>query len=379
MEVRRLEQGFREGVLEHGDVLGVGAGGAELVNLDRLPVAVDLHGHPRALLVVRAGLQLCPVRLGAELGLEAGAAADDAVALHRRRTRRAAQPAAGDRAASLDGAGILKVGALIRVGLDHAHAGGALADAGRARDPGPLSLIRECGVGVRENVGGDSRSEGKVRVHGELVVGLDAGDHPVLNRGGLVQHEPVANLELLGELARVRVVDGGCRVRLSAHDGELLARLRVGQDHLFGARAVPELASAARGAERERDVVRDVHLVVLNLHVRVVVHAYNFQRVLGGHHDDNLERVLAHLVAVLVEGGVAAELLGEAGVLADDHAVGRGLARRRGRRGAQELNLANAADHVGIRAEGVTLGVVALLGEAVAAGGVRIVTAPACF
>ena len=232
---------------------------------------------------------------------------------------------------------------------------------------------------MREGVGGDGRSEGKVRVHGELVVGLDAGDHPVLNRVGLVQDEPVANLELLGELARVRVVDGGCRVRQPAHDGELLARLRVGQDHLFGARAVPELASAARGAERERDVVRDVHLVVLNLHVRVVVHAYNFQRVLGGHHDDNLERVLAHLVAVLVEGGVAAKLLGEAGVLADDHAVGRGLARRRGGRGAQELNLANAADHVGIRAEGVTLGMVALLGEAVAAGGVRIVTAPACF
>ena len=271
--MRRLEQGFREGVLEHGDVLGVGAGGAELVNLDRLPVAVDLHGHPRALLVVRAGLQLFPVRLGAELGLEAGAAADDAVALHRSRARRSAQPAAGDRAASLDGAGILEVGRLIRVGLDHAQAGGALADAGRARDPGPLSLSRECGAGVREGVGGDSRSDGKVRVHGELVVGLDAGDHPVLNRGGLVQHEPVANLELLGELARIRVVDGGCRVRLRAHDGELLARLRVGQDHLFGARAVLERTSAAWGAERERDVVRDVHLVVLNLHVRVIVHA----------------------------------------------------------------------------------------------------------
>ena len=299
--MRRLEQGLGEGVLEHRDVLTVGAGGSERGNLDSLPVAVELHGHPRAFLVVRTGFHLGPVGLGAELGLEAGAAADEAVFLHRRRAARSAEPAGGQSSASLDDARVLKVSRLIRVRLDRAHAGGALADAGRARDPRPLVLERQEGVRVREGIGGGGVGEGKIRVDGELVVRLDAGDDPVNDRVSLVQHEPVANLELLRELARVRVVHGGCAVLLLAHDGELLSRLRVWQNHFGLLRAVLQGASAPWGAEGERDVVRDVHLVVLDLHVGVVVDSNNLQGVRAAHLHDDLERVLAHGVSALIE------------------------------------------------------------------------------
>ena len=49
----------------------------------------------------------------------------------------------------------------------------------------------------------------EIRIHGELSIRLDAGNHARLRRVQLVQDQPVPHLELLGEFTRVRGVGEG--------------------------------------------------------------------------------------------------------------------------------------------------------------------------
>ena len=127
--------------------------------------------------------RLRPVRLGAELRLEAAPAADEAVLLE----RGGAGGAADEIAVVLldapggDGARGFEIRALVGVRLDDAEADRALADARRARHVRPLAVkgegrvaVGEGGVGVRrvDDLLGDAPLV-EIRVDGELAVRLD--------------------------------------------------------------------------------------------------------------------------------------------------------------------------------------------------------------
>eukprot|EP00982_Pelagococcus_subviridis_P004489 29197-Pelagococcus_subviridis.AAC.7 len=377
VEVRRLEQRLGEGVFEVHDVLGVRPRRREVVHLDRLPVAVDLHGHPRAFAKVSARLSLRPVRRLPHLRLEARASSDDAVLLERRRAGRAVDgvvaPSRRDRAR------VFEIRGLIRVRLDEAHAGGAFPDARRARHVRPVPGRGDHRAGVRQAARDGGVGEGEVGVHGELRVRLDRRDDAMNRRRHaadrvLVEHDPVPNLQLLRELARVRRVGRRRRreiVPRRAHDGELLLGRRVGEHHLGARGPRAEAAAAARRAERERNERgerRGGRGLELDLGVGPDAMDGHLLRDVRDD-DDHRERVGPELRrgggGVDAVGGVAAELLRELRVLPEDDLRVRVL-----------LDFAVPADHVRVGGERVALGVIALERHAVAARGVRVVAAP---
>ena len=195
LPVSRLEKRLGEGVVEHQDGLRVvRTRGAEFVDSDRFPIAVDLDAHPRTG-AVKLGR---PRRLESKLSLKPGSSTDDSVRVHRGAPARVDEMMGGrlgrvrrgSRVERDDGGAVHRRTAhcLIVVRFDRAQTDRALPDAGRTGDVTPL---RNCGAPI--DVGGD------VLVHGERSIAQNRGDDSVIRRRGVdsirrIEDDPVPSL-----------------------------------------------------------------------------------------------------------------------------------------------------------------------------------------
>ena len=191
----RLEKRLGEGVVEHQDGLRVvRTRGAEFVDSDRFPIAVDLDAHPRTG-AVKLGR---PRRLESKLSLEPGSSTDDSVRVHRGAPARVDEMMGGrlgrvrrgSRVERDDGGAVHRRTAhcLIVVRFDRAQTDRALPDARWAGDVPP-----------RRDRGAPGDVRGDVLVHGERRIAQNRGDDSVIRRHGAdgtrrVEDDPVPSL-----------------------------------------------------------------------------------------------------------------------------------------------------------------------------------------